>query len=52
MKILKKINLGLVLTIIVVLAVGIYSINVEGQRKNSKEEIRKSCEEYIDLSIW
>ncbi|MBR2705091.1 MAG: hypothetical protein IKE91_06465 [Clostridia bacterium] len=49
MKILKKINLGLVLTIIVVLAVVIYSINVEGQRKSSKEEIRKSCEEYIDL---
>ena len=49
MKVLKKINLGLVLTIIVVLAVVIYSINVEGERKSSKEEIRKSCEEYIDL---
>lgn len=49
MKKLKKINLGLVLTLIVLIAVVIYSINVEGQRKSSKEEIRKCCEEYVDL---
>ena len=49
MKNLKKINIGLILTIIVVLAVVIYSISIENQRKNSKEEIQKSCEEYIDL---
>lgn len=49
MKMFKKINIGLVLTIIVVLAVIVYSISVEAQRKNSKEEIRKTCEEYISL---
>ncbi len=49
MKNLKKINLGLVLTILVILAIVIYSISVEGQRKSSKEEIRKCCEEYVDL---
>lgn len=49
MKNLKKINLGLILTIIVLLAVIIYSINIEAKRKSSKEEIRKTCEEYIDV---
>lgn len=49
MKKLKKINLGLVLTIVTVLAVTGYSINLELQRKNFKDEIRKSCEEYISL---
>ena len=49
MKNLRKINIGLVLTIITILAVVIYLINVENQRKNSKEEIRKSCEEYINV---
>ena len=37
MKLLKKINLGLILTIIVVLAVAIYSINVELKRKEEKD---------------
>ena len=49
MKNLKKINLGLVLTIITLLAVTIYSINIEAQRKSSKDEIKKTCEEYIDV---
>lgn len=49
MKNLKKINVGLVLTIIIVLAVVIYSIVIENQRKSSKEEIKKSCVEYVDL---
>lgn len=49
MKNLKKINLGLILTIITILAVVIYSVNLEAQRKSSKEDIRKSCEEYISI---
>ena len=49
MKNLKKINLGLLLTIITLLAVTIYSINIEAQRKSSKDEIKKTCEEYIDV---
>lgn len=47
MKILRKINIGLVLTIIVVLAVTIYSINVEMTRKKEKENIKIACEEFI-----
>ena len=50
MKFLKKINIGLVLTIIVLLAVVIYSINVENNRKNSKEDIKKVCENFIEIS--
>jgi len=49
MKNLKKINIGLVLTIITILAVVIYLIGVENQRKNAKEEIRKSCDQYITI---
>ena len=50
MKFFKKINIGLVLTIIVLLAVVIYSINVENNRKNSKEDIKKACENFIEIS--
>lgn len=50
MKFLKKINIGLVLTIIVLLAVVIYSINAENNRKNSKEDIKKACENFIEIS--
>lgn len=49
MKKLKKINIGLVLTIITIAIVVIYSVSVEMQRKGSKEDIRRSCEEYISL---
>lgn len=50
MKFFKKINIGLILTIIVLLAVVIYSINVENNRKNSKEDIKKACENFIEIS--
>lgn len=50
MKFLKKINIGLILTIMVLLAVVIYSINVENNRKNSKEDIKKACENFIEIS--
>ena len=50
MKFLRKINLGLILTIIVVVAVAIYSINVETNRSKEKENIKKACEEFIDLT--
>lgn len=50
MKVLKKINLGLVITIIAIVAIVIYSINVENSRKNAKEEIKKTCEEYIAVT--
>ena len=50
MKILKKLNLGLVLTIIVVLALVIYLVVQNGQRTNAKTEILKVCEGYIELT--
>lgn len=50
MKILKKINKGLILTIIVVLALTIYLMGVEKQRKADKKEIQKVCEEFVELT--
>lgn len=50
MKILKKINIGLILTIIVVVAVAIYSINVEVQRNKEKQNIKEVCEEFINTT--
>lgn len=47
MKILKKINKGLLLTIIVLVALITYLTNVEKQRESDKEDIKKVCEEYI-----
>ena len=50
MKVLKKINLGLVLAIIAIVAIVIYSVNIENSRKSAKEEIKKTCEEYIAIT--
>lgn len=50
MKVLKKINLGLVLAIIAIVAIVIYSVNVENNRKSAKDEIKKTCEEYIAVT--
>ena len=50
MKILRKINKGLVLTIIVLLALTVYLANVEKQRKEDKEDIKKACEEFISFT--
>lgn len=50
MKILRKINKGLILTIIVLLALTIYLVNIERQRKADKEDIKKACEEFINFT--
>lgn len=50
MKFIKKINIGLVLVIIAIITVIIYSVNLENGRKSAKEDIKKSCEEFIDLT--
>ena len=50
MKIIKKINKGLILTIIVLVALITYLTNVEKQRESDKQDIRKVCEEYIALT--
>ena len=50
MKVLKKINKGLILTIIVLAALLIYISGVEKQRNADKPDIRKACEEFISLN--
>ena len=50
MKILKKINKGLILTIIVLVALTIYLVGVEKQRKADKADIQKACEEFISFT--
>lgn len=50
MKILRKINKGLILTIIVILALAVYLVKIEEQRKVEKEEIKKVCEEFIEFT--
>lgn len=49
MKIWKKINKGLLLTIIVLIVLIIYLKGVEKQREADKTAIRTSCEEYINI---
>ena len=50
MKVLKKINKGLILTIIVLAALLIYISSIEKQRNSDKPDIRKACEEFIALT--
>ena len=50
MKILKKINKGLILTIIVVAVLVIYLTNLEKQRESDKTDIKKACEDFIALT--
>lgn len=49
MKILKKINKGLILTIIVLLTLTIYLVGVEKQRKADKQDIEKACNNFIEF---
>ncbi|MCI8393268.1 MAG: hypothetical protein HFJ24_07365 [Clostridia bacterium] len=49
MRILKKINKGIVLTCIVLIVLIIYLFNVEIKRNNDKPEIEKVCKDYIEL---
>lgn len=49
MKFLKKINKGLVLTIIVIVLLVIYLVNIEVKRSAEKPNIEKIAKEYIEL---
>ena len=49
MRFLKKINKGLVLTIIVVLALVIYLVGVEAKRSAEKPNIEQTVKDYIEL---
>ena len=48
MKLLKKINKGLVLTVIVLVALIIYIVTVEISRNNEKPNIETACKNYIE----
>ena len=50
MKVLRKINKGLLLTIIVVAVLVIYLTNLEKQREADKVDIKKACEDFIALT--
>lgn len=50
MKIWKKINKGFLLTLIVLLALIIYLVGVEEQRKEDKTNIQKVTEEFIEFT--
>ena len=50
MKILRKINKGFILTVIVLVVLSIYLINLEKQRETDKKEIEKACEQYIEFT--
>lgn len=50
MKGLKKLNLGLVLAIIVIIGVVLYCIKTGSERKSAKSDINKACEEFIELT--
>lgn len=49
MNLLKKINKGLILTIIVLLILGIYLFVVESKRNVAKPEIEGAVKEYIEI---
>ena len=51
MKILRKINKGLILTIIVLIALVLYFNNLEKQREAEKTDIKATCEEFIKLTF-
>lgn len=50
MKIWKKINKGFLLTLIVLLALIIYLVGVEEQRKEDKTNIQKATEEFTEFT--
>lgn len=50
MRFIKKINIGFVLALIAVVAIVVYSVNIEAGRKSAKEDVKKVCEEFINLT--
>lgn len=49
MKFFRKINKGLVLTVIVIVLLVIHLVNVEAKRSAEKPQIEKTAKEYIEL---
>lgn len=46
---MKKINIGMILTILVLLTAVIYNIYIENQRKKDLPRIQNTCKEYINF---
>lgn len=49
MGILKKINKGLILTILVILGIFVYLFSLESYRSSQKPAIKSACEEYMNV---
>lgn len=49
MRFLKKINKGLILTILVLVVLIVYLLQLEVQRNKEKPELEKICKDYIEL---
>ncbi len=49
MKFFRKINKGLILTIIVLIVLTAYLVGLESFRNSQKENIKKACVDYIEL---
>lgn len=47
---MRKVNKGLILTIIVVIGLIIYLVNLEKQRNEEKTEIKSICEKFIEIT--
>ena len=47
---MRKVNKGLILTIIVVIGLMIYLVNLEKQRNEEKTEIKSICEKFIEIT--
>lgn len=47
---MKKINKGLILTVIVLVVLTIYLVNLEKQRNEEKPHIRTICEKFIEIT--
>ena len=50
MKLLRKTNIGLILAVMAIIVVTVYCIRLDASRKNSKEDIKKACEEFINIT--
>lgn len=47
---MKKVNVGIILTILVIIVVVIYNIDLESKRSKDREQISDICKEYIDFA--
>ena len=49
MRVLRKINIGFLLTVIVVISLCIYCVNIELSRKKEKEPIQEAAQDFLNV---